>query len=932
MPDPAQNPLLLAALGYARRGWPVFPCNPENKQPLLAADRDPVTQKKIKGSGGVSKATTDEEQIRAWWKRWPKAMIGVAMGRNQCFALDFDPRSDEGTGEVFTLERLKAETEAMIGCALPETLAAVTPSDGVHVYYRQPAGEPIRNRGNLPEHVDVRGAGGYVIAPPSVMADGRRYRWLRGNWNSEIAEAPEALVALLRDKGKKGSMGNPMDPGRSAERRRSRAPAADDQVDEAVRKYALAALDAECQELRRTPEGGGPNKGRNGQLNVCALKIASLVAAGALDEAIARPSIEAAARAVGLEEREIQATLDSGWSAGMNNPRDLSEVAAAARERAARPPGRRSQASSSSPRTPQSTDNGKPSSRGGGSGATGPPNGSGAAERGDLTRRCAFYAHTDLGNLERFLARYGQDFLYVEQWGWLAWTGKRWSRELAEPLLGYAVQQTLRAIQEEAELIRESGVPEPPMEMWDASQKAAHAEQQKRKLDRIVKRTRGEITLLSETIAKWGRTSESAGHIGCIPKLAESRLSARTEDFDADPLQLNVDNGTLVFLRPAEGFPASVAIREHRREDRNTKIAAVHYDPAARSPLYDRFLEEVQPKPDMREFLDTWAGYSALGLAEAQKMVLFYGEGSNGKGVWVTTHAYILGDYAWAAAIETFIDQGKYRKGSDASPDLAALAGRRMVYANEPEEGSKFSDGLIKALTSDDPIGGVRELMRPPFTLTPTFSNTVMANNKPKIGTDHGIQRRLQLVPWDVIIPDERTDVMLKVKLRDEASGILNRIVRGALTYLTQGLSIPETVKEATKEYHQENDLLGQFLDLVIARVPGSTIGASPLQKLFAAWQTWSGNLPQTGKAWSAKHLRSQMEKKKFRISKSSTMQWQDIAARFEVHHFIDADGSPATAELPPPKTFDVESGRAPPAPTSPRAPPDDDDFVPGFD
>jgi putative DNA primase/helicase len=49
-------------------------------------------------------------------------------------------------------------------------------------------------------------------------------------------------------------------------------------------------------------------------------------------------------------------------------------------------------------------------------------------------------------------------------------------------------------------------------------------------------------------------------------------------------------------------------------------------------------------------------------------------------------HAHILGDYAWAAAIETFIDQGKYRKGSDASPDLAALAGRRMVFANEPEE------------------------------------------------------------------------------------------------------------------------------------------------------------------------------------------------------------------------------------------------------
>jgi putative DNA primase/helicase len=340
MPDPAQNPLLLAALGYARRGWPVFPCNPENKQPLLAADRDMATGKPIKGSGGVSKATTDEEQIRAWWKRWPKAMIGLAMGRNQCFALDFDPRTDQGTGEVFTLERLKAETEAMIGCALPETLAAVTPSDGVHVYYQQPAGEPIRNRGNLPEHVDVRGAGGYVIAPPSVMADGRRYRWLRGNWNSEIAEAPEALIALLRDKGKK-------DPPRSGERPRSRAPA-DDQVDDAVRKYALAALDGEVEAVRRAPQGQ-----RNNQLNTSALKIGGLAAAGALNPTLGRSLLEQAARDNGLEESEIQATLDSGWSAGEQRPRDLAEIAATARRRSGRSTEQRSRPPDARPRAPR---------------------------------------------------------------------------------------------------------------------------------------------------------------------------------------------------------------------------------------------------------------------------------------------------------------------------------------------------------------------------------------------------------------------------------------------------------------------------------------------------------------------------------------------------------------------------------------------------
>jgi putative DNA primase/helicase len=113
--------------------------------------------------------------------------------RNGCSSLDFDPRHDPETGEEFTLERLKAETEAQIGCALPATLAARTPERRGPPLFPWPddGGEPIRNRGNLPQHVDVRGLGGYVIAPPSVMEDGRQqYRWLHGAADAEIAEAP----------------------------------------------------------------------------------------------------------------------------------------------------------------------------------------------------------------------------------------------------------------------------------------------------------------------------------------------------------------------------------------------------------------------------------------------------------------------------------------------------------------------------------------------------------------------------------------------------------------------------------------------------------------------------------------------------------------------------------------------------------------------
>lgn len=898
------NPLLEAALAYAARGWPVLPCDPANKRPLNPARRE--NGKPVKGTGGVSAASTDAEQIRAWWKKWPLAMVGVAAGHG-FFALDFDPRHDEDTGEEWTLDRLKAETEAQIGCAMPATLAARTPSGGVHLYFAIPDGEPIRNRGNLPHHVDVRGLGGYVVAPPSVTENGLQYRWLRGAADAAIEAAPATLVEVLRSR--VAAPARPTEP--------SRPPS--EAVDEAVRKYALAALDGECREVRTAGSGG-----RNNQLNISALKIASLVAAGALDAGVARASLEAAARdnPGRDDERQLQATIESGWTAGMSNPRDLAEVAAAARERASRP---RRRSSSQAPR-PDMDDHGTPSSREGGAGREGATRRGAGADRpsaDDLDRRCAFFPQTDLGNKERFLARFGRDFLFVEAWGWLAWDGRRWNRDMAMALLGRAVQATVRAIQDEAELVRESGIPEPAMDLWDESQRRAHEIQQRNRLDRIVKQNArtGEITYLSDTIAKWGRTSEGAGHIGCIAKLAEADLSARTEDFDADPLALNVENGTLHFMRPENGFNAGVELRPHRREDKMTKIAAAAYLPPARSPLYDAFLAEVQPDPDMRDFLDVWAGYNALGLADAQKMAVFYGEGSNGKGVWINTTAFILGDYAWSTGIETFTDAGRYRKGSDATPDLAALSGRRMVYANETKQGGRLDDALVKELTSDEPKGGVRELMKPPFQLLITFTNTISCNHQPVIGTDHGIQRRVQIVPWDVIIPDERADIQLKSKLKEEASGILNRMVAGALRYLTTGIPKPQAVKEATEEFLDDNDILGRFLRLCVARVPGETVGATAMHKAFAGWQTWSQLLNQNGKPWSPKYLTQQLKKRKFKNGKSSSMQWQDVALRYSESDFVDYDDKPRADDLPDPRRFDNEQP-APWAPAAPEPPP----------
>lgn len=137
---------------------------------------------------------------------------------------------------------------------LPVSVTSMTQSGGVHLWLRWPddGGDPIRNSGSLPKHVDVRGEGGYVIVPPSVMKSGARHRWLKGKSPAEVdvADAP-ADIALLRTKPVAEKPPSPHE----SDRPRPPRPASDAQY-EAQRKYALSALDAICRDIRQPGESG----------------------------------------------------------------------------------------------------------------------------------------------------------------------------------------------------------------------------------------------------------------------------------------------------------------------------------------------------------------------------------------------------------------------------------------------------------------------------------------------------------------------------------------------------------------------------------------------------------------------------------------------------------------------------------------------------
>ena len=166
------------ALNFAgKTGMKIFPVNPWNKHPL------------VKAGTGFSNASSDPSQIESWWSQFRGTpMIGMPTGRiNGIIVLDVDRHSEGGVDGIDTLQGLLDA-----GKELPDTLTVATPSFGLHFYYRYPKGVDIRNSASrIGPGLDIRGNGGFVVAPGSRRFDGRRYEVFSG---VPIAEAPQWLV------------------------------------------------------------------------------------------------------------------------------------------------------------------------------------------------------------------------------------------------------------------------------------------------------------------------------------------------------------------------------------------------------------------------------------------------------------------------------------------------------------------------------------------------------------------------------------------------------------------------------------------------------------------------------------------------------------------------------------------------------------------
>lgn len=402
---------------------------------------------------------------------------------------------------------------------------------------------------------------------------------------------------------------------------------------------------------------------------------------------------------------------------------------------------------------------------------------------------------TDMGNGVRLATRAGGRLRYCKPWGkWLAWDGKR-----------YALDQTGEADRMAKEAAR-----------MILSEAAMVEDDDKRKRH-----------------VEHAKASQSRGRLAAMLEMAASEpgIPILPDEMDRDGWLLNCANGT-IDLKTGR-------LKPHDQADVLTQLCPVDFEPEAECPLWNATLDLFFAGD--RKLIAYWqrvCGYVLVGVVRDHVMPVAYGQGSNGKSTILGTLMEMLGrDYAMKAPPDLLM-----AKSHDSHPtDKAGMFRKRLVVAIETAEGRRLDEVAVKELTGGDRITARR--MREDFwEFTPSHTLLMATNHRPTIrGTDHGIWRRLKLVPFTVKVEGAQADTAMGEKLRAEFPGILAWCVRGCLSWQEIGLQEPESITEATTEYREEQDVIGTFLAERTLVDPSTRSKCMEVYKAYESWAEAAG-------------------------------------------------------------------------------------------
>lgn len=458
---------------------------------------------------------------------------------------------------------------------------------------------------------------------------------------------------------------------------------------------------------------------------------------------------------------------------------------------------------------------------------------------------------TDWGNGERLIHHHGKNLRWCHLWGcWMTWDDVVWQQdETGGALVRQYAADTARMMLEEA--------------------------------------TRLESTDARAALAKHATKSESSTAINNMITEAKAQpgVPVTPKDLDTNPYLFATQNGTFDLK--------TMTSRKSNRADLITRQMAVDYNPEAKCPRWDTFLKEVFPNdPNLPAYMQKLVGYALSGRTDQHFFHFFYGAGSNGKSKVTDTLRALFGRYGERLNTDSlmakFGDQG-------VPNDLAKLVGTRLVFATETTAGKRFNEQLMKSLTGGDSITA-RFLHKEWFEFKPTFQLIISGNHRPEIkGTDHGMWRRVRLVPFTETF-DPETEPTLEATLLSELEGILVWAIKGYAMFEQDGLAPTKSMTEANTEYREASDVIGRFLDECTTydqfADAGQGTGAGKVYESYKTWTEETNERAESENKFSAAMKERGKEKVKTRTGKIYTglLLISDIAAQTKIDNTYRGD------------------------------------------
>jgi P4 family phage/plasmid primase-like protien len=393
-----------------------------------------------------------------------------------------------------------------------------------------------------------------------------------------------------------------------------------------------------------------------------------------------------------------------------------------------------------------------------------------------------------------FTAEHQDHWRYVAAWSqWLHWTGVKWEHE--RTLLAF--DQARKICQRVAATLRAAG-------------------------------------------AKSTKEILKGSTVASVERLARAdRAHAVTADvWDPSLWHLNTPGG-VVDLRSGQ-------MASHDPSMMITKETAV--SPSGQCQRWLQFLGEITDNDvDLQDYLQRVVGYCLTGLTIEHAMFFLYGTGANGKSVFTSTLSGIFGEFTTVAPMDMLIAT----QGERHPTDMAGLRGARMVTAIETEQGTRWAEAKLKALTGGDPISA-RFMRQDFFQYVPQFKLMIAGNHKPSMRSqDEAMRRRVQLIPFAVTIPEAQRELDLVDKLKAEWPGILQWAIVGCQMWQALGLKPPGIVQKATEDYFLDEDAVGRWIaDDCMIGVSYSVVFSS----LYKSWKVWAednGEFVMSSKALS---------------------------------------------------------------------------------